>query len=172
MNSIKKCLLSSIVGTILIGAGSLSLWAFAEGERTLSVAALPESSPTLAVDRMPPEKTVPVTIYAADAQCENLLPQQVDLPADRSLDAAISAVFDRWNRGEFALAGYRVSIDETTRIATVDLRLDPSSQRLLISLSSCERFALFGSLSATLTGNPQWQISGVQFTDRGEAIGY
>jgi hypothetical protein len=70
----------------------------------------------------------------------------------------------------FDLAGYRVQLNENTGVATVDLRLDPESERQFVSLSSCEKFSLFGSLEKTLTSNPEWQINRVRFTERGEEI--
>ncbi|MFM6369036.1 MAG: sporulation/spore germination protein, partial [Dolichospermum sp.] len=38
------------------------------------------------------------------------------------------------------------------------------------SLSSCEQFALFGSVRKTLMSNSEWKIKDVRFTERGEDI--
>lgn len=174
MNSTKKCLISFASGIAVAGAISYG-WAIM-GERISlpSAQATPTvpqtSSPLLA--QVEPENTVPVTIYYADSQCETLLPQQVEVSNDHTLEASVGAVIDRWNSGDFTFAGYRVSVDNATGIATIDLRVDPNSPRQIISLSSCERFALFGSLSETLTQNPDWQISSVQFTEKGERISF
>jgi hypothetical protein len=178
MNSIKKCLLSLPIGIILISGVGSGWLAMTDRDRVFSVAASPvvasSAAPASPVQIAQPvsTKTVPITIYEADAQCETFVPLQVEVSRTNSLDGAIGAVLDRWNSGDFSLAGYQVSVDEANQIATIDLRVDPTSERQLISLSTCERFALFGSLSETLTNNPQWQISRVQFTEKGEAIGY
>jgi hypothetical protein len=66
------------------------------------------------------------------------------------------------------LSGYRVRVNNG--VATVDLRLSPQSKRNFVSLSSCEQFALFGSVRKTLTNNSQWKIKEVRFTEKGEAI--
>ncbi len=114
--------------------------------------------------------TANVTIYEADPQCQELLPQTVTVPGDRPIEAAVAQVIQNAGTVDFDIVGYRVTVDNTTRIATVDLRADPSSERQFVSLSSCERFSLFGSLERTLTENPQWQIETVEFTDRGEPL--
>jgi Sporulation and spore germination len=183
MNSIKKCLLSLPIGIILISGVGSGWLAATDRDRSLSVAASPVAASPVAASSVTPaspvqiaqpvsEKTVPITIYEADAQCETFVPLQVEVSRTNSLNGAIGAVLDRWNSGDFSLAGYQVSVDEANQIATIDLRVDPTSERQLISLSTCERFALFGSLSQTLTQNPQWQISRVQFTEKGDPIGY
>ena len=132
------------------------------------VPAAPASTPS--VKQADRNVTQTVTIYAADAQCESLIPQQIEVPQGNSLNASIGEIINRWNSGDFRLAGYRVSTDANTGVATVDFRVAPDSERVILSLSSCERYALFGSISETLTSNPQWQITEVRFTDRGEAI--
>lgn len=174
MNSIKKCFVSFASGVVVTGAigyGWMSDRISVPSAQASST--LPETvSPTPALAQVEPKNTLPVTIYHADNQCETLIPQQVEVRADNTLEAAVGAVIDRWNSGDFSFAGYRVSVDNTTGIATIDLRVDPNSPRQIISLSSCERFALFGSLSETLTQNPDWQISQVQFTEKGERISF
>lgn len=182
MNSIKKCLVSFASGVVVTGAIGYG-WAvmgdtpkeslrerISLPSAQASPALLQTSSPLLA--QVEPENTIPLTIYHPDNQCETLLPQQVEVSAENTLEAAVGAVIDRWNSGDFTFAGYRVSVDHTTGIATIDLRVDPNSERQIISLSSCERFALFGSLSETLTQNPNWQISIVEFTEKGERISF
>jgi hypothetical protein len=114
--------------------------------------------------------TANVTIYEADPQCQTLLPQSVSVPADRPIEAAVGQVIQNAGTVDFNIVGYRVTVNETSGVATVDLRPDPNSDRQFVSLSSCEQFSLFGSLERTLTENPQWQIQSVEFTDRGSPL--
>lgn len=113
--------------------------------------------------------TVSVTIYKADSQCANLIPEKVELSSDRPIDAAVGKVIEEQSSADFQLTGYRVNLG-TNGVATVDLRLAPNSQRRIPSLSTCEQFALFGSLRETLTKNPEWDITSVRFTERGKEI--
>jgi hypothetical protein len=114
------------------------------------------------------KNSITVTIYQADNQCQNLVPKKVVIPAKNSLQAALGEVLEPRN-SDFNLAGYRVSVN-SNRVATVDLRVAPDSQRTFTSLSSCEQFALFGSIKKTLTNNPAWKIKEVRFTQQGEEI--
>ncbi|RMG09948.1 MAG: sporulation/spore germination protein [Cyanobacteria bacterium J055] len=174
MNSTKKCLISFVSGVVFAGAIGYSWATFGERISLPSAQASPTAPETVTplLAQVEPENTVPVTIYYADSQCETLLPQSVRVPAENTLEGAVGATIDRWNSGDFTLAGYRLSVDDATGIATVDLRVDPNSPRQMISLSSCERFALFGSLTEPLTQNPDWRISSVQFTEKGERISF
>lgn len=174
MNSIKKCLVSFASGVVVTGAIGYSLTLDRSAVPSAQAnSTLPETvSPTQNLAQVEPENTVSVTIYQADSECQTLLPQSVQITADNTLEASVGAVLDRWNSGDFSFAGYRVSVDPQTRTATIDLRVAPNSPRQIISLSSCEQFALFGSLSETLTQNPDWQISQVQFTEKGERISF
>jgi hypothetical protein len=113
--------------------------------------------------------TIAVTLYKADRQCEGLVSETVQVPAERSMEASVGKVIEEQSNADFALVGYRVS-RSTSGVATVDLRLAPNSQRQIVSLSSCERLALFGSLRETLTRNAQWNIQSVRFTERGKDI--
>ena len=115
-------------------------------------------------------KTTTVNIYHVDNQCTNLVPEKVTVPVDNSLEAAIGKVLEKANSGDLNLAGYRVNIDPKSGMATVDLRLSPDSPRLFISLSSCERLALFGSLRKTLMDNSQWKVKDVSFTEQGKEM--
>ncbi|MBD1913842.1 sporulation/spore germination protein [Leptolyngbya sp. FACHB-8] len=114
--------------------------------------------------------SVTVTVYKSDDQCVNFEPQQVQVAGDRPLEGAVGKVLENQGSGDFDLSGYRVTVDPNTRVATVDLRMNPNSQRKLVSLSACEQFALFGSLRETLVKNPDWNITDVRFTERGEEI--
>ncbi|MBH8576631.1 GerMN domain-containing protein [Nostocaceae cyanobacterium CENA369] len=113
-------------------------------------------------------KTVNVTLYASDAQCQELIPQKVSVPAEEPVKGAVDKIIKQQETGDFGFTGYRVNVKNG--VATVDLRLSPQSKRQLTSLSSCEQFALFGSLRKTLTSNAQWNIKEVRFTERGQEI--
>jgi hypothetical protein len=115
-------------------------------------------------------QTTNVTIYQVDNQCEDFVSKPVALPAVEPMEAAVKQVLAEWDTADFSLAGYRVTVDATSRTATVDLRVDPSSKRQLTSLSSCEQLALFGALRKTLTANRQWNIDTVRFTEQGEEV--
>ncbi len=116
------------------------------------------------------KNTVSVTIYEVDSQCNELIPKKVAVPASDSLQAAVGKVLEPYDTKDFDLAGYQVSVDGETGVATVDMRLDPNSKRQFVSLSSCEQFGLFGSLRKTLASNPGWKIKDVRFSDRGKEI--
>ncbi|BAY09273.1 GerMN domain-containing protein [Calothrix sp. NIES-2098] len=113
-------------------------------------------------------KTTNVTLYTSDVQCQQLIPQKVSVPADEPVQGAVSKILEQRDTGDFNLSSYRVSVKNG--VATVDFRVAPNSKRQIASLSSCEQFALFGSLRKTLTSNPQWKIKDVRFTERGEEI--
>jgi Sporulation and spore germination len=113
-------------------------------------------------------KTTNVTVYTSDVQCQELIPQTVSVPAKEPVTGAVAKIIEARDSGDFSLSGYRVKVNKG--VATVDLRLSPKSKRQLNSLSSCEQFALFGSLRKTLTSNAQWNIKEVRFTERGEEI--
>jgi hypothetical protein len=112
-----------------------------------------------------------VTIYKANSQCDQYEPLQIQVPKEQAMEAAVGKVIEAQNNVDFKLAGYRVSVDPNG-VATVDFRVAPHSTRQMVSLSSCEQFALFGSLTETLTKNSQWQVKSVKFTDRGEEIAF
>ncbi|HEY9624150.1 MAG TPA: hypothetical protein V6C78_27580 [Crinalium sp.] len=115
-----------------------------------------------------PENTT-VTIYKADDECEKLIPETIQIPADRALEATVGKIINNQDNLDFQLGGYRISRD-SNGVATVDLRLIPNPRRQIVSLSTCEQFALFGSLRETLTRNPDWNIKSVRFTERGKEI--
>ncbi|HIK13162.1 MAG TPA: sporulation/spore germination protein, partial [Oscillatoriaceae cyanobacterium M33_DOE_052] len=115
-------------------------------------------------------QTVTVTIYKPDPLCQELIPEQVAVSAEQPIEAAVGKVLEARNSADFTVAGYRININPSTGVATVDMRLTPGSQRRFVSMSSCEQFSLFGSLRRTLIENRQWGIEEVRFTDRGEEI--
>ncbi|HEY9747903.1 MAG TPA: sporulation/spore germination protein [Allocoleopsis sp.] len=116
------------------------------------------------------QNTITVNIYKVDSQCETLVPEKATVSAQQPMEAAISKALAQWDTADFSLAGYRVSVDPQSRVATVDLRVNPNSKRQLESLSSCEQLALLGAINKTLTGNPQWRVESVRFTEQGEEL--
>ncbi len=116
------------------------------------------------------KNTVTVTFYKADSQCEKLIPEKVNVAADKVIENVVGEVIKQQTTADFNLEGYRVNVDRDTGVATIDFRLAPNSKRKFTSLSSCEQMALFGSLTKSLTSNSDWQIKEVRFTDRGKEI--
>ncbi|MFE4105211.1 sporulation/spore germination protein [Almyronema epifaneia] len=128
------------------------------------------TAPTAALPTTAKPQTA-VTIYRVDSTCSDFVPQVVQVESDQAIEQAISQVLSQEQTGiGFDLAGYRINVETSSGEATIDLRLSPQSQRQLVSLSSCEQLALFGSLRETLLRNPDWNIRSVQFTERGKAI--
>ncbi|BAY60340.1 hypothetical protein NIES22_03990 [Calothrix brevissima NIES-22] len=134
----------------------------------------PTESPTATATPTPTEspttsnKTTDVTLYTSDAQCQQLIPQKVPVSADEPVKAAVGKILEKRDSGDFSFSSYRVNVKNG--VATVDLRLAPNSKRQIASLSSCEQFALFGSVRKTLTSNAQWKIKDVRFTEQGEEV--
>ncbi|OCQ92174.1 hypothetical protein BCD67_19700 [Oscillatoriales cyanobacterium USR001] len=123
----------------------------------------PELKPVAIAD------SVTVTIYEVDSQCQALIPQKVSVRREHPIEAAVSKVLEQQYTSDFDLS-YRVILDRSQRLATIDLRIPANSKRQLASLSSCEQLALFGSLRQTLIGNRGWQIQKVRFTEEGQEI--
>ncbi|MEA5419931.1 hypothetical protein VB712_11930 [Spirulina sp. CCNP1310] len=117
---------------------------------------------------MPTTTMATLEVYLPDANCETLVPTQVEA-AQTDMEGAIAIVIDHFNTADYAIAGYRVALNPQTHTATIDLRTPPNS-RPLQTLSACQQFALFGSLRQTLTHHATWQIQTVEFTQQGEAI--
>lgn len=129
------------------------------------------SQPSNATGTSPQGKgKVTLNIYQADNQCQTLVAEKVAVPVTNVVDAAVGQVLRQAESGDFDLAGYRVQVNPKSRVATVDFRLSPNSRRQFVSLSSCEQFALFGSLRKTLTNNSRLKIKNVRFTERGQEI--
>jgi hypothetical protein len=143
---------------------------------------IPETTPTSKINPSPPKKlqkpysnnkaisgkTINVTVYTSDAQCQELIPKKADVSATEPINEAIGKIFKEQNTADFSVSGYRVNVKNG--IAIVDLRISPDSKRQVSSLSSCEQFALFSSVRKTLISNSQWKIKDVRFTERGEDI--
>lgn len=117
-----------------------------------------------------PSDTLTINIYQADNQCRTLIPEKATVPAGTPVTTAVGKVLKQADSADFALAGYRVSVDTRNQVATVDLRRTPNSRRQFVSLSICEQFALFGSLRKTLVANSQFKIKDVRFTEQGQEI--
>lgn len=168
MNMSNKYLFSLMIAAIATSLSSCSTPSTTT-QNTIS----PAPSPSMAQLRAKEPKaiagkTVNVTLYTSDVQCQELLPLQVSVPAAEPVTNTVGKIIEAQDTADFNLSGYRVKV--RNGIATVDLRLSPQSRRQFASLSSCEQFVLFGSLRKTLTSNPQWKIKEVRFTEKGEEI--
>jgi hypothetical protein len=185
INTSKKYLFSVIFVTMAASLSSCSSNPTYEGRSNITTSPTPNSETPASATQSPSQstarlnvkprseslttdKTLNVTLYTSDTQCQELVPQTVTVPAQQPVTAAVGKILEQRDNGDFSFSGYRVNIKNG--VATVDLRLDPNSQRQIASLSSCEQFALFGSLRKTLTSNPQWGIKDVRFTEQGKEI--
>jgi len=115
------------------------------------------------------------TIYRADIFCQALEPESVELEAnagdrEAEIEAAIAVILKQWTGSDTGIAGYRITVRD--RAATIDLRRDPDSARPWLAFSTCEQFALFGSLRETLTSEPSWNLDRVEFLSLGEPLGF
>lgn len=127
-----------------------------------------ENTPSSSTPKATPSRTANATLYTSDTQCQKLIPEKVSVAAEEPVTNVVSKILEKRDTSDFSLSGYRIKIKNG--IATVDLRISPDSKRQIASLSSCEQFALFGSLRKTLTSNAQWNIKEVRFTEQGEDI--
>ncbi|QHG16989.1 sporulation/spore germination protein [Nostoc sp. ATCC 53789] len=127
-----------------------------------------ENTPSSSTPKAVTSKTTNVTLYTSDSQCQDFISEKVSVPAEEPVANVVSKILEKRDTSDFSLSGYRVNIKNG--VATVDLRISPESKRQIASLSSCEQFALFGSLRKTLMSNSQWNIKKVRFTERGEDI--
>ncbi|BAZ23609.1 hypothetical protein NIES4073_44980 [Kalymmatonema gypsitolerans NIES-4073] len=114
------------------------------------------------------KKTVNVSLFTSDTECQELIPQQVLVPKQEPVISAVGNIIKQFDSADFSLSGYSVTVKN--RVATVDLQISPDSERQFTSLSSCEQFALFGSLRKTLLSHVEWNIKKVRFTHQGEEI--
>ncbi len=189
MNSIKQYLIPLLVGVMLTGCGGDSPTTDNTNNQPESPSTPVTESPTKSPDdkdstsdktqtpnpdgdkAIDTEKnSLTLDIYQIDDQCENLVSKKVAVSGDNSVDAAVGKVLEQTSSGDLDLAGYRVDVDTSSGMATVDLRLSPNSQRHFRSLSTCEQKALFGGLRKTLTDNSEFNISDVRFTEQGKEI--
>ena len=178
MNNTKKYLISFLSGLILIPASAFVVTSQTSNNSKTQVNSTntnTTSDSTVVAQRRLPTQTrntdeTTVMVYHVDNQCEGLVSEQVKVPKSNSLEAAVGKVLEEQNNGDFEIVGYRVKIDQNQKIATIDFRLPPDTQRQFISLSPCELFSIFGSLRETLTTNSEWNIKEVQFTEKGKEI--
>lgn len=189
MNNFKSYLIPTVAGMIVAGFSSWSLLAASRsGTDNAPVGNSPELSSPVTTNPSPtpsiidqsdsspvsvtqnPANTISLTIYRPDSQCDTLVPEKVEVSAASPVTAAVGKVLEQNSSSDFDLAGYRVNLNPNNRVATIDFRLSPDTRRQFVSLSTCEQFALFGSLRKTLTDNSQFNIKDVRFTQQGEEI--
>ncbi|MGB2925975.1 MAG: hypothetical protein WBB82_11795 [Limnothrix sp.] len=119
------------------------------------------------------EPTVTITRYKIDSQCNKLVPTELEIPADSDrLDTAVKIIVGDRSNGDFRIAGYRLNLDESTKTATLDLRLPLDAPRNIYSLSHCEQFALLGEIRKTLISNADGAIDNVIFQIQGQPFAY
>lgn len=116
------------------------------------------------------DSTVTVTMYKVDNNCQSLNPETVTGPDNQLMSSAVDEVLKQQVFTSLGLVGYRLRIDRTLGIATVDLRTSGNDRQKLQNLSSCQMLGLFGGLRQTLTSYTPWQIKTVRFTELGEGI--
>ncbi|HBQ99006.1 MULTISPECIES: hypothetical protein [unclassified Roseofilum] len=139
-------------------------------ESTPTPAPVPKISQRL--EPTPAVEMIEMTIYQLDPFCESFVEKSIQVPQQNALQATIHNLIEQGTTADFAIAGYRLQPNRTDNSLTIDFRLSPQSQRLFVSLSTCERMALLGSLKETLTQSSRWNIEEVKFTDRGVPIGF
>ncbi len=188
MKIVQQYLAPLVIGVFCAGFSSYHILAASksvallQGERTVSSSSGPSTSPSpidFAVEptnnsgnltRNNNNNTIALNIYHPDSQCETLIPEKVAVSADTPVTNAVGKVLELATSSDFDLAGYRVNLDLNKRVVTIDFRLSPDSKRQFVSLSTCEQFALFGTLRKTLIDNPQLKIKDVRFTHQGQEI--
>ncbi|MEG4852022.1 hypothetical protein QUB10_14025 [Microcoleus sp. B5-D4] len=116
------------------------------------------------------ENTATVTVYKVDNLCQTLKPETVTGPQNQLMSSAVNEVLKQQIFDSLGLVGYRLSMDRSRGIATVDLRASGNSRQKLQNLSSCQMLGLFGGVRQTLTSYAPWQIKTVRFTELGEDI--
>lgn len=116
--------------------------------------------------------TQTLTIFVADAQCLHLVPRTARIPWDarqgRFAEMAIAQVLAQQSINNFLVEKVDVSIEN--RIASINFVLEQSSPRRLVSLSSCEQFALLRAIHRTLTENKQLNVTNVRFLESGQNV--
>ena len=161
-NIIQFCIVS--ISTIYLGSCSILSTATEEKISNTNNVPIENNSNTKNIEN------IPVTIYSSDNLCQSYVTETVEIPDENSLEKTISLILDRNSGSDLNITGYRLNVDETKQIATIDFKLSLDSPRQLMSLSPCEQFALFGSLRQTLTKNPQWNIKQIRFLEKGQDI--
>jgi hypothetical protein len=116
------------------------------------------------------DSTVTVTVYKVDNSCQNLNPEAVTGPDNQLMSSAVNEVLRQQVFSSLGLVGYRLRIDRSLGIATLDLRSSGDYRQKLQNLSSCQMLGLFGGVRQTLTSYAPWQIKTVRFTELGQDI--
>ena len=137
-------------------------------EKVLTPVSEPEAIAALDTD-IP---MVTVTRYKIDNQCNDLIPEDLQVAADNSLDDTVAKIVGDRSNGDFRIAGYRIKLDKATNSLALDFRLPVDSPRSIHSLSHCEQFALLGELRETLIANSDWNIETVNFQVQGQDFQY
>lgn len=165
-----KTYLSLLLISLTMGLGSCAL--IVAEPTTPQASEQSKVTPPIIAKIQPQETTPKVTItrYQVDAQCQALKPTELTVPQVKSLEKTIETIIGDRSNGDFRIAGYRLALDPTTGVATIDIRLPLDAPRTIHSLSNCEQFALFGELRETLTQNSAWNIKTVQFQLQGQTI--
>jgi hypothetical protein len=112
--------------------------------------------------------TQEVTLYQVDSQCEDYVAKQITIPTQDANNTLVGKVLANSNSPDFKIDNYRIQVKNGE--ATVDLRLPPEAKRPFAAMSACEQRSLLGSLSKTLTSNPNLKIESVRFTDGKEEL--
>jgi len=116
-------------------------------------------------------KTTAIKIFRADDLCQNLVAETKQIPkqaSEKMVAVTLKDVLEQQVISDFKVKGYDVKLDNG--VATVDIKVDPSSERRITSLSSCEQFSLFKSIEATLTKNSSLDVYEVRFTQSGQEV--
>lgn len=129
-----------------------------------------ESLPSRLVWLVPPAEPLAITLYRLDDRCENFTAEPIQVSQSQPLTDTVGRILAEQNFSAFDLSGYRLLVDPGAASLNIDFRLDPNSERVLRSLSSCEQLALFGSLRKTLLENPALALQSVTFSQRGEPL--
>lgn len=111
---------------------------------------------------------VAVPVYTIDNQCNDFVEKTVEVHSDKAMSEAVGEAMKGLDYVAFKIQSYEVNIDGTT--AVVDMELAPNSERKFVSLSSCEQRSLFGSIEKTLLDNPDWGVTAVKFTSKGQEL--
>jgi hypothetical protein len=130
----------------------------------------PETNPTPATSQTlaASSSTQELTLYQVDSQCEEYVAKQITIPTQDASNTLVGKVLANSNSPDFKIDNYRIQVKNGE--ATIDLRLPPEAKRPFAAMSACEQRSLLGSLSKTLTSNPQLKIDSVRFTDGKEEL--
>jgi type IV secretory pathway VirB10-like protein len=113
-------------------------------------------------------QTQEITVYQLDNECMDFVAKKVTVPTQNAANTLVGKVLETSNSPDFKIENYRVQVENGT--ATIDLRLPPEAKRPFTAMSACEQQSLLGSLSKTLTSNPNLKINTVRFTDGKEEL--